>query len=307
MTANAEWEAQYVFGPGLVFSPYVQGRGDFYRVDDGSGAGPEEIGRALGVAGAQISYPFIRRGENVDVIVEPIAMIAYGTDGANDDGIPNEDSQLFEADDSNLLEPNPITNYDLWEGGGRTALGLSTTVQVGKDTEVSAVVARRWREEEDPAFSDLSNLSNETSDYVASVKADIGRLVNAGIRLRMNDEFEVNRIDLSASANVWRLRGGARYFKIAENPAGQEDEGIVWNGTLKISDRWSAIVRQSRNITERENIRLSMGLAYRDDCSYFALIYQRDGGRDRTLGPSESIRFNFVLTGLGGISDRDLD
>jgi LPS-assembly protein len=315
VTANVEWKAQYVFGPGLVFSPYLQGRGDFYRFDrfdeivttPPTRLGTEEIGRALGVAGAQLSYPFIRRGENVDVIVEPIAMIAYGSDGANDDGIPNEDSQLFEGDDSNLLDPNPITTYDLWEGGGRTALGVSTTVKAGDDTEVSALVARRWRQEEDPAFNDLSNLANETSDYVASVKADLGRVLNAGIRLRMDDDFNVNRIDVSASANVWRASAGARYFKISETPANQEDEGLVWNGTLKISDRWSAIVEQSRNITLGENIRLSIGIGYRDDCSFFGLFYQRDGGRDRDLGPSESIRFNFVLTGLGGLSDADVD
>jgi LPS-assembly protein len=307
VTANAEWKAQYVFGPGLVLSPYVQARGDFYRVDDGSGGGAEEIGRALGVAGAQLSYPFIRRGENVDIIVEPVAMIAYGSEGANDDGIPNEDSQLFEGDDSNLLEPNPIPTYDLWEGGGRTALGVNTTVKFSNDTEVSAQVARRWRQEEDPAFNDLSNLADETSDYVASIKADLGRVLNAGIRLRMDDDFSVNRIDVSANANIWRASGGARYFKIAENAAGQEDEGLVWNGALKISDRWSAIVEQSRNVTLGENIRLALGIAYRDDCSYFELVYQRDGGRDRTLGPSESIRFNFVLTGLGGLSTADAD
>jgi LPS-assembly protein len=306
-TANAEWKAQYVFGPGLVLSPYVQARGDFYRIDGGSGGGAEEIGRALGVAGAQLSYPFIRRGENVDIIVEPIAMIAYGSEGANDDGIPNEDSQLFEGDDSNLLEPNPIPTYDLWEGGGRTALGVNTTVKFSNDTEVSAQVARRWRQEEDPAFNDLSNLADETSDYVASIKADLGRVLNAGIRLRMDDDFSVNRIDVSANANIWRASGGARYFKIAENAAGQEDEGLVWNGALKISDRWSAIVEQSRNVTLGENIRLALGIAYRDDCSYFELVYQRDGGRDRTLGPSESIRFNFVLTGLGGLSTADAD
>jgi lipopolysaccharide assembly outer membrane protein LptD (OstA) len=103
------------------------------------------------------------------------------------------------------------------------------------------------------------------------------------------------------------VSGGARYFRIAENAAGLEDEGLVWNGAFKFTDRWSAIFDQARNLTIGENIRFSAGIAYRDECSYFALIYQREGGRDRTLGPSDSIRFQFVLTGLGGVSDADLD
>ncbi len=42
-----------------------------------------DVTRALGVAGAQVSYPMISRNEGVDIIIEPIAMIAYGTPDAN--------------------------------------------------------------------------------------------------------------------------------------------------------------------------------------------------------------------------------
>jgi LPS-assembly protein len=302
-TASADWGAQYIFGPGLVLAPYVEARGDFYQVDDGSAAGAEDIGRVLGVAGAQLSYPFIRRGENVDIIVEPIVMVAYGSKGANNDGVPNEDSLLFEADETNIFKVNPISTYDLWEGGGRAAAGMRASAVLGDDTELSVQVGRRWREEADPAFNDLSNLGGTESDYVATVRADIGNILSAGARFRLDDDFTVNRVDAEANANFWRVSGGARYFKIAQNAAGVEDEGLVWNGALKIDDRWSAIFDQARNITIGENIRLSAGIAYRDECSYFALVYQREGGRDRTLGPSESIRFQFVLTGLGGVTD----
>jgi LPS-assembly protein len=314
-TASADWGAQYIFGPGLVLTPYVEARADFYRfnrfdltipsapVDLGS----DELGRVLGVAGAELSYPFIRRGETIDIIVEPVVMAAYGSKDANNDGVPNEDSLLFEADESNFLKPNPISTYDLWEGGGRAAAALRTTVMVGKDTELTAQVGRRWREEADPAFNDLSNMSDKESDYVATVKADIGKILSAGARMRLDDDLAINRVDVDVNANFWRVSGSARYFKIAQNAAGVEDEGLIWNGTFKVSDRWSAVFTQVRNITIEENIGLQAGIAYRDECSYFAVIYERSGGRDRTLGPSETIRFAFVLTGLGGVSDADLD
>jgi LPS-assembly protein len=221
--------------------------------------------------------------------------------------LPNEDSLLFEADESNILKPTAISTYDLWEGGGRTALGVNTTVQLKNDFSFSGLVARRWRQEEDSSFNDLSNLSNETSDYVASVRADLGKIVAAGARMRMDDNLSVNRIDVDAQVNFWRVSGGARYFKIAENSAGLEDEGLVWNGTFKVTRRWAAIVEQARNVTQREDIRLGLGIAYQDDCAYFALVYERQGGRDRTLGPSESISFRFALTGLGSTSSSDYD
>ncbi len=306
-TARADWGSQYIVGPGLVVEPFAQGRGDAYHFDTGGATGKQDITRFLGVAGAQVSYPFMRRGANTTIIVEPIAMVAYGTPDANNDGIPNEDSLVFEADESNLFKPNPNSNYDLWEGGARASVGLSATAQIGKDVELSALFGRRWREDADPAFNNLSNLSGEKSDYVASVKLDLGPSFSLGSRMRMDDSFEINRIDLNAHADFWRLKGDARYFKVAENASGVKDEGIIWNGSFKLTDHFSAIAQQQRNIALDENIRVSLGLAYRDDCSFFAISYERSGGRDRTLGPSESIRFQFVLTGLGGVSDSDTD
>lgn len=306
-TASADWRAQYIVGPGFVVEPFGLGRGDVYRVDDGSAAGTRDISRVLGVAGAQVSYPLINRGENMDIIIEPVAMVAYGTPDANDDGIPNEDSLVFEADETNLFRPNAVSNYDLWEGGARMSVGVNATAKIGKDIELSTLVGKRWREDADPAFNDLSNLAGEESDYVASVRADLGNIFNIGARFRVDDQYDVKRMDVNAGANIWRVSGSARYFRVAENASGIKDEGLTWNGKFKIDDRWSAIFEQTRNITEKEDIRLALGIAYQDECSWFQIAYERTGGRDRTLGPSESIRFLFVLTGLGGVSDADTD
>lgn len=298
-TTVLDWGAQYVMGPGLVVTPFASGRGDAYRINDG--VTDERVeSRFLGLGGAQVSWPLMRSGDKVDLLIEPIAMVAYGTEGANDAGIPNEDSLVFEADETNLFRPNAVSNYDLWEGGGRAALGLSATARIGDDYEISGVVGRRWRAEADPAFNDLSNLSEKKSDYVASVRAELGKNFSAGARMRFEDDLSLNRIDVDANANIWRINGNARYFKVARNAAGLEDEAIALNGSFRVTDRWSAILQQHRNITDGRDLRMSVGVAYQDECSFFAISYERSGGVDRTLGPSESIRFQFVLTGLGG-------
>ncbi len=306
-TASADWRAQFIVGPGLVVEPFAVGRGDMYRVDDGGATGSRDISRVLGVAGAQVSYPMISRNQGVDIIVEPIMMVAYGTPDANNDGIPNEDSQVFEADETNLFKPNAVSNYDLWEGGARASIGVSATAQIGKDIELSTLVGKRWREDADPAFNALSNLAGEESDYVASVRADFGKIFDVGARFRVDENMEVKRVDVDARASFWRIDGSARYFKVDQNSAGNPDEGLVWNGEFKVDDRWAAVVQQTRNITQKQDIRLSLGVKYQDECSFFLIAYERSGSRDRTLGPSESIRFTFALTGLGGVSDADTD
>ena len=123
----------------------------------------------------------------------------------------------------------------------------------------------------------------------------------------MDNELEISRLDLDASVNFWRVNGNARYFRVDRNAAGLQDEGLVWSGSFAVDDRWAAVVEQARNITQNKDIRLSLGIKYQDDCSFFMIAYERSGGRDRTLGPSESIRFTFALTGLGGFSDADTD
>ncbi len=300
VTGSAEWGSQYIMGPGLVLSPFASARTDYYRFDTGGVRGEEQVGRFLGIAGAQLSLPMIRRGKTVDVMLEPIAMVAYGSEGANDDNIPNEDSLLIESDESNLFKPNAVTGYDLWEGGLRTALGVQGAVQ-GKDLKLTGLVGRRWRAEKDPAFNELSNLSKKKSDYVAAVKLDLGQHLSTGARMRFDDGFTLNRIDVDAGVNIWRLSGGARYFKILKNAQSLTDEAIQLDGRLKITNNWSATYQQARNITNKQNIRLALGVAYQDDCSLFTIAYERNGGSDRTLSGYDGIRVTFSLTGLGSV------
>jgi LPS-assembly protein len=307
VTTSSEWENQYIFGPGLVLSPFALARADVYNIDDGSAVGAHMESRVLGLTGATVSWPLIRTGEKVDLIVEPIVMAAYGSSGANNDDIPNEDSLLFSVDDSNIFRPDPVSGYDLWEGGARGAVGLSTTARFGNGYEVNTTVGRRWREAADPAFTALSNLAGTKSDYIASVSANLGRPFKLNARIRFDDKFDFSRVDARATVNAWRVSGTARYYLTARNASGVEESGILVDGSLKVRKNWSMLYRQQRNLSDNRDILLSVGVGYQDECSFFAITYDRNGAQDRTLGPSDSIRFQFVLTGLGGVSDADAD
>ncbi len=301
-TTSVQWENQYIMGLGVVFEPFAFGRGDVYRIDNGTDDAVTPS-RLLGLAGGTARWPFIRRGEKVDIIVEPIVMAAYGSDKANDMEIPNEDSLVFEVDDGNIFRPNPNSGFDLWQGGARAAAGLSVSARWGRDMELAGMIGRRWQEQADPQFTPLSNLSGSKSDYVATVKAEFGKPLRLDARVRFDDDFEFNRIDTGLRTEAWRFNGSARYFQVASNSAGQADEGLVFDAGFKITNRWSAIIRDQRDITAGRDIRFGVGFLYRDDCSYFEILYERVGTEDRTIGPSENIGFRFALTGLGDGGD----
>lgn len=301
-TTSVQWDSQYILGMGMVFEPFAFGRADVYRIDNGTDDAVTPS-RLLGLAGGTARMPFIRRGENVDIIVEPVVMAAYGSDQANDMEIPNEDSLVFEVDDGNIFRPNPNSAYDLWQGGARAAAGLNVSARWRNNMQLSGMIGRRWQENADPQFTQLSNLSGTTSDYIATAKAEFGDPLRLDARVRFDDDFTFNRIDAGLTTNVWRLQGSARYFQVASNSAGQPDEGLVLDAGFKLTSRWSAIVRDQRDIAADRDIRFGIGFRYLDDCSYFEILYERVGTIDRTIGPSENIGFRFALTGLGGGGD----
>ncbi|MBI1249945.1 MAG: LPS assembly protein LptD [Alphaproteobacteria bacterium] len=299
-TAGFDWRADTVFGPGWVVSPFAQARGDAYRVDDASG--DETITRGLGLAGVELSWPFIRPGRNVDVLVEPVAMGAIGTDGgANDPRIPNEDSLGFELDDSNLFRPNAAPNYDLWEPGGRIALGVRAAARAANGNAASALIGRRWRDEDEPAFNPDTNLSGRASDWVGAAEVDLGRNFGAQVRFRLEDEsLELQRTDASVRAAVWRVFGQARYYSIDRglNPGAPAREIYTTVGADLVRG-WQVQYGIRRDLDSDINLSQDLRAIYRDDCTFLELAYTRSETFDRRLGPNEGFQIRIGLTSLG--------
>ena len=153
-----------IVGPGMVFSPFAQARADLFSVEATANE-YESFSRALGLAGAEISWPFMRPGEKFDLIVEPVVMAAYGSEDSFDPRIVNEDSLGFELDDSNLFRPNAAPNYDLWEPGGRVSAGVRATARARAGQSATLLVGRRWRDQVDPAFAPRTNMDDNASDW----------------------------------------------------------------------------------------------------------------------------------------------
>ena len=235
-------------------------------------------------------------------------MAAIGSSDPNNDAIPNEDGLSFEADESSLFLANAASGYDRWEGGNRASAGISASASWGRNNSADFLFGRRWRESADPAFSLLSNLEGTQSDYVAAVGLSLGNGLSIQNRLRLDkDDLTVQRLDTSASLTAWRLETNARYFQISEDLKTGGDEGLVLQTRLRFTDNILGVYALQRNFTDDLNLRQLVGIAFEDDCSYFQVAYERQEVTDRTLGPSEAIRFTFSLKTLGTFGDSTFD
>lgn len=309
VSAGADWRDFNLLPGGFTFEPFAEIRGDYYALDEAV-SGKSEVTRAVGNAGAKLAYPMVRPGKTVDLMLEPAVMAAWGFSNVNDPAIPVEDSQLYEFDESSLFQANGYDNFDLYEGDGKLSAGLTARAIWKNGTELSTTVGRRWRSRPDNTFDVASNLDGTSSDWVAATSLDLGKSLSLSSRVRLDDEdFALNRLDLRASASLSRFRAVGQYYKIDPriSPTGQPDEGIYVRGEVKVTDSYSVIFGQLRDIAGDIDARQEIGLAYSDDCSRFELIYSRNELTDRTLGPSENFQFRFTLKSLGNFGSDEFD
>jgi LPS-assembly protein len=312
LSAGANWMASRAVGPGVVVSPFAESRADYYRVADGP-TGDESLARAVGVAGIEARWPFLRAGSDVALVVEPIAVAALGSNGGNDPRIPNEDSIAFEVDDATVLRPTATPNYDLWEPGPRAAMGLRASAQFKTGT-ATATVGRRWRQEADAVFDEQSNLDGTSSDYVGAVAAAFPK-IGGDVRFRLSeDAFEVVRLDAGGYTNIGRITANVRYFQADQGlqgivrtgslnapapPPGARREEISGLVSVKVAKNWSTSYTVRRDLASNINLSQVIGLNYVDDCTYLALSYSREETFDRRLGPNEGFQIKFGFTSLG--------
>lgn len=299
-SVGGEWRRDSIVGPGIVVAPFAQTRADVYRIGNAPAAKDETFTRSVGLAGVEVRYPFVRTGGNVDVVIEPIGMVAIGY-GDNDVRIVNEDSLSFELDDSNLFRPNAAPNYDLWESGARGSLGVRATARSHDDKSASVMLGRRWREDSEPRFNRLTNLDDETSDWVGAVDADLGQNLQANVRFRVADkDLSLIRMDASVRTSLWRLSTEARYFQVDEAlRPGDPNREIRGGVGFRITDRWSFSYSLQRDLDSDINLSQNIHLMYRDDCTFLDFGYVRSETTDRVLGPNEGFQIRVGLTSLG--------
>jgi LPS-assembly protein len=284
-----------------VLSPFAQGRADVFHNE----TAPDEFEtftRGLGLAGAELSWPFMRPGERFDLIIEPVVMGAYGSEDAEDTRIVNEDSLAFELDDSNLFRPNAAPNYDLWEPGARVSAGVRATARARTGESASLLFGRRWRAEQADGFTEENNLAGETSDWVGAIQADLGSGFGAEARFRLDDEsLEMERIDLGVRASINRFTVYGRYFNIDEDlvPADDPTEEISTQIGVDLARGWRMQLGLTRDLDSDINLRQDIRAIYEDDCTFLEIAYTRSETERGTIGPDEGIQIRIGLRSLG--------
>ncbi|MEO8926194.1 MAG: LPS assembly protein LptD [Caulobacteraceae bacterium] len=299
-TLGLDWQRTLTFASGLRIQPFAQARADVYNVLDAApGPSNATVTRAFGYIGANLSYPLIKQSGSMTWVLEPLAQIAIAPNTRLDPRLPNEDSQVWEFDETNLFDVNRSPGYDLYEGGQSATVGGRATLILPEGRGGSFLIGRRFGAEDDPAVPERTGLQTALSDYVVAFEATPIRGINLFSRLRLDSNtFAVNRLEAGANFATERASGYISYLQEAQSPTGVKVKSLDIHGEAYVTKHWGmtayAIVDQGAWR------RRDLGVVYRDDCVRLEVLYRHDETfAGATFGPSTSVVLRLTLATLG--------
>ena len=177
-TAGIDYSKNTVTAVGLELKTFLNSRYDFYKIkpEDKTNANYDsiEFQRNLGQVGFDARYPFIKRGKNINLIVEPRVQLtnsfgssklskfqAYQDSSMITSINPTEinylstqqDGQDIDLTASLLWQSNKSTGFDFWESGLRADIGASLIADAG-NSRAQLFIGRSYTDNPENNFSE---------------------------------------------------------------------------------------------------------------------------------------------------------
>ena len=301
-TASLDWQRTITLDNGLRIQPFVNGRIDLYNTA-GLTTTPSggTLAREIGWLGANVSYPLFKQVDDVTYVLEPLAQIEVAPNTRPNALIPNDDSAVWEFDDTNLFDANRSPGYDLYEGGQSVTLAGRATAQFADGRSASVLFGRRLGFQTDPVVPARTGLATALSDYIVAFEAVPVKGVTVFTKMRMNAAtFGVDRLEAGANFSTERASGYISYLDEANSPLGGPIRSVDFHGEVYPLKHWG--VTGYGIIDSGSWRRQELGLIYRDDCVRLEVLYRHDQTFNGTLGPSTSVVVRLKLATLGNSS-----
>ncbi|MFT4075553.1 MAG: LPS assembly protein LptD [Asticcacaulis sp.] len=328
ISGGLTWEGDMTTRSGIKWGPFVDLRHDYYRVSNLDGNGlTEEESRDLSTAGLNISYPLYRKFKSFTAIIEPVAQLAVSPDAQTSPYIPTEDSQSFEFDETTLFSFNKSPGFDVYEAGKRLNLGLRGELRFNSGLQLDGLIGRVLRDKPESQFLktvaingqsytyDPSGLGSQNSDWIMTGSFQTKKTYNGYARLRFDSETgHLSQGEYGLTAKSKNTMGTLRYIvnNVLTSPTELDADGklIRFGDNYRdfqiyaqhfFSDHWGVSTRIDRDLVADSWRKSTLSLIYKDDCSWFELVYQQNNTALTTANgkPSSSIFFRLNLTTLG--------
>ncbi|MDB3952364.1 LPS assembly protein LptD [Alphaproteobacteria bacterium] len=252
-------------------------------------------------------FPLARKTTNSTQLIEPIAGIIATRNGGNTLDIPDEDSKVFEEDDTNLFNIDRLPGLDRVEGGQRGIYGIKFGLFGQNFGHNTAFIGQTYRFNNDEELLANHNINAGFSDIVGRVDIKPHKYIDLLYRFRLEHGT------FSPRRNEFAFVVGPKAFKVSGdytfldngtgNGSSSQREEIKASISSQITRFWSLKGSTHRDLNANDgSLRHSIGLQYEDECFTFDITGTRSFIRDADIRPSDSILFKFILKHLGQVS-----
>lgn len=298
LSTEVQWQKTYTTPGGLVLTPLLAARGDVYGLNMDSpnsiGAGYNYAGnyddnntaaQSMLTAGIEAKYPILISTANSTHVFEPIAQI-YARPNENLAGeLPNEDSQSFVFDASNLFDRDKFSGFDRIEGGTRANVGIRYTGSFDSGYKLQSIAGQSYQLAGQNSFatSDLANVGAESgletrrSDYVSMVGLTTPQGLSLSTSNRFDEkDFSFKRGDTTVGYANADFQIASTYTHIKAQPEygfTSDNDEIQTRAQVNFKDYWSVFGTVSYDLNNKDITRRGIGLSYADECTIFSIAY----------------------------------
>jgi LPS-assembly protein len=318
-STRAGWSVPYVGGIGDVYRLTLSLRGDVYQTEgdpqtfSGEG-GSDGTGRVLPRATLDWSWPFAGLTGSWAHQVEPTISANLAPTGGNKRKIPNEDSQDFEFDETNLFEPIRFPGLDLNEGGPKVAYGLRFSSFGPRATELSGVFGQSYALDPASEFPADSGVTEHLSDYVGGFYLRPSPLLDLSYRFRLGkDDLRFRRNDVLAVMGPAFFRVNLGYVNLSKEPEAVDSDGdgfadsagfesreeLVLGARAQLSERLAIGAQTRQDLSTNRTVANQLGLIYTHPCLVLAVGYEQRFTPDAKLGDETAFLFRIAFQNLG--------
>jgi LPS-assembly protein len=309
VSTTGGWELPWLGAWGDQYELRLSMRGDAYQTegdpitfeDDGENSEYRLFPRAT----LTWSWPLIGDSFGLTPLIEPVVMATWSPTGLNDPLIPNEDSQDFEFDDTNLFEPDRFPGLDRVEDGAHVAYGLRFGLY-GAGQRLNGLFGQSYRFTGENVFGPNTGLDKDLSDYVGRVDLSPDDWLNVRYRFRLDrDTLSLERNELGAVLGPPRVRFDVNYLSLEDDPTADEPrerEEVTAGLSLRFSPALALRAQTRQNLDLGEPVAHSVAVVYRNPCLLLVAGIERRYTEDRDAEGGTSVSVRVIFQNLGELS-----
>ena len=283
-------------------------RSDLYQTDGDPQTfednGTNVTGRVVPRATLDWNWPWIgEAGDLFTPLLEPVASLTVAPTNLNNNEIPNEDSQDFEFDDTNLFQADLFPGLDKAEDGGKVSYGLRFGSYGGQGELFSGLFGQSYHLYGNQTFPENSGVGEHFSNYVGRMDFTPDPLVDIRYRFSLdNQSLALTSSELGAQLGTRPVVFNVDYLSLESDPnaeAPTKRKEITAGVRLDLFSSLSLNAEFRRNLEEDREIYERFGLVYRHPCVKVTAGVEHKNTSDRDAASGTTFWLRVTLQTLG--------